>query len=44
MQTSIICSTCNNDQTSVTDLESGEIVCGNCGMVMLDNIQENRPE
>jgi len=44
MQTSIICSTCNNDQTSVTDPESGEIVCGNCGMVMLDNIQENRPE
>jgi transcription initiation factor TFIIB len=44
MQTSIICSTCKNDQTSVTDPESGEIVCGNCGMVMLDNIQENRPE
>ena len=44
MQTSIICSTCNNDQTSVTDPESGEIVCGNCGMVMLDNIQEERPE
>ena len=44
MQNSIICSTCNNDQTSVTDPESGEIVCGNCGMVMLDNLQENRPE
>ena len=44
MQTSIICSTCNNDQTSVTDLESGEIICRNCGMVMLDNIQETRPE
>jgi transcription initiation factor TFIIB len=44
MQTSIICSTCNNDQTSVTDPESGEIICRNCGMVMLDNIQETRPE
>jgi transcription initiation factor TFIIB len=44
MQTSIICSTCNNDQTSVTDLESGEIICRNCGMVMLDNVQETRPE
>ncbi len=44
MQTSIICSTCNNDQTSVTDLESGEIICRNCGMVMLDNIQEDHPE
>jgi transcription initiation factor TFIIB len=44
MQTSIICSTCNNDQRSVTDIESGEIVCSNCGMVMLDNVQESRPE
>ena len=44
MQTSIICSTCNNDQTSVTDPESGEIICRNCGMVMLDNVQETRPE
>jgi transcription initiation factor TFIIB len=44
MQTSIICSTCNNDQTSVTDPESGEIICRNCGMVMLDNVQETCPE
>ncbi len=28
----------------VTDLESGEIICANCGMVMLDNIQESHPE
>jgi transcription initiation factor TFIIB len=44
MQTSIICSICNNDQILVTDLESGEIICSNCGMVMLDNIEESRPE
>jgi transcription initiation factor TFIIB len=44
MQTSIICSTCNTDETSVTDPESGEIICRNCGMVMLDNVQETRPE
>jgi transcription initiation factor TFIIB len=44
MQTSIICSTCNNDQTLVTDPESGEIICRNCGIVMLDNVQETRPE
>ena len=45
MQTSIICSICNNnDQMLVTDSESGEIICANCGMVMLDNIQESRPE
>jgi transcription initiation factor TFIIB len=28
----------------VTDPESGEIICRNCGMVMLDNVQESRPE
>jgi transcription initiation factor TFIIB len=44
MQTSIICSICNNDQTSITDPESGETICSNCGMVMLDNIQDSRPE
>jgi transcription initiation factor TFIIB len=45
MQTSIICSICNNnDQMLVTDSESGEIICANCGMVMLDNVQESRPE
>ena len=48
MQTSIICSTCNNNNNSgqmlITDPESGEIICSNCGMVILDNIQESRPE
>jgi transcription initiation factor TFIIB len=28
----------------VTDPESGEIICRNCGMVMLDNLQDSRPE
>jgi len=44
MQTSIICSTCNTDETSVIDPESGEIICRNCGIVTLDNVQETRPE
>ena len=44
MQTSIICSTCNNDKTFVTDPESGEIICGNCGVVMSDNVQDGRLE
>ena len=49
MQTSIICSACNNNnnnsgQMLITDPESGEIICSNCGMVMLDNVQESRPE
>ena len=43
MQTSIICSICNDGQM-VTDPESGEVICRNCGMVMFDKIQESRPE
>ena len=45
MQTSITCSICNNNNGQIiTDNESGEIICRNCGMVMLDNVQETRPE
>ena len=45
MQTSITCSICNNNSGQIiTDTESGEIICRNCGMVMLDNVQETRPE
>ena len=43
MQTSIICSVCSDGQM-VTDPESGEIICRNCGMVMLDNVQDTRAE
>ena len=43
MQTSIVCSICSDGQM-VTDPESGEIICRNCGIVMLDKIQESRPE
>jgi transcription initiation factor TFIIB len=45
MQTSITCSICNNNSGQIiTDNESGEIICRNCGMVMLDYVQETRPE
>ena len=45
MQTSLTCSICNNNNGQIiTDTESGEIICRNCGMVMLDNVQETRPE
>jgi transcription initiation factor TFIIB len=43
MQTAILCSLCKSDQT-VTDPESGEIICGNCGLVLSDRGQESRPE
>ena len=41
----IICSICNGSDKIVTDPESGEVICGNCGIVISDKIQDiNRPE
>lgn len=44
MQNSIICSTCKKDYTIITDLDSGEIVCSKCGLVISDKIQDTRQE
>ena len=43
MQTAIMCAICKSDQT-VTDPESGEVICGNCGLVLSDKVQESRAE
>ncbi|MDQ3806885.1 MAG: transcription initiation factor IIB [Thermoproteota archaeon] len=43
MQTAMLCSICKSGQT-VTDPESGEIICRNCGLVLSDRAQESRPE
>lgn len=43
MQTSIICCICNSGR-QVTDLESGEIVCNNCGLVSPEKPVESRAE
>ena len=43
MQTSIMCCMCNSGR-QVTDLESGEIACSNCGLVSPDKAIENRAE
>jgi transcription initiation factor TFIIB len=43
MQSSIVC--CTSDKgRQVTDLESGEIICDNCGRVSPDKAIENRAE
>jgi transcription initiation factor TFIIB len=35
------CPTCNNsDYATVTDPESGEVICSNCGIVILDRIED----
>jgi transcription initiation factor TFIIB len=40
----LFCSICKSDKV-VTDLESGEIICSNCGMIISDKIQQiSRPE
>ena len=41
---SVVCSLCKSDLI-ITDSESAEVICGKCGMIILDKIQENnRPE
>jgi transcription initiation factor TFIIB len=43
MQTSIPCSACSIGRP-ITDHESGEIICSNCGFVFSDRAQESRAE
>ena len=43
MQTSIMCCICNSGRM-VTDLESAEIACNNCGLVSPDSAMESRGE
>src|ERR687892_1382250 len=38
-----VCSTCGCNQT-ITDTESGEIICSKCGQVISDKIEEILPE
>ena len=44
MQNSIVCSTCKKGQTIISDLDSGEIVCSKCGVVISDKIHDTRQE
>jgi transcription initiation factor TFIIB len=44
MQNSSVCSICKKDQTIITDLLTGEIVCSKCGLVISDKIQDTRQE
>ena len=38
--TTRVCSMCKRSDSIVTDVESGEVVCSNCGMVISDKIQD----
>ena len=37
MKTSIACPVCRNGRRIITDSESCEIICSNCGIVISDN-------
>src|ERR671910_2040694 len=37
----LTCPTCNNsNHATITDLESGEVLCSNCGTVILERIED----
>ena len=38
--TQTLCSICKRSDKIVTDLGSGEIICGNCGMVISDKVED----
>ena len=38
--TPIICSTCLKENSIITDSESGEVICSNCGMVISEKVQD----
>jgi transcription initiation factor TFIIB len=44
MQSSIICSLCSSQDQIVTDPESGEIICSNCGHVISEKALETQAE
>jgi transcription initiation factor TFIIIB Brf1 subunit/transcription initiation factor TFIIB len=37
----ITCHIYNEDHTPITDFESGEVICSNCGMVISEKIEDN---
>jgi transcription initiation factor TFIIB len=44
MQTSILCSLCSSQDQMVTDPDSGEIICSNCGQVISEKALETQAE
>jgi len=38
------CPTCKNSSIAITDIESGEIICSKCGIVILERIEETSRE
>jgi transcription initiation factor TFIIB len=43
-QITTICPMCKNESIVITDVESGEMICNKCGMVISDRIEENNQQ
>ncbi|MDQ4074416.1 MAG: transcription initiation factor IIB [Thermoproteota archaeon] len=41
---SVLCPLCNKQTSIITDQESGEVICTNCGSVVTDKVQDTRAE
>jgi transcription initiation factor TFIIB len=39
-QITTLCSVCKYDSIAITDVESGEIICNKCGIVISERIEE----
>jgi transcription initiation factor TFIIB len=44
MQNSIACSTCEAENRIITDLDTGGMICSQCGLVLFDKIQDTKQE
>jgi transcription initiation factor TFIIB len=44
LEVSTICSACNCNNSLISDQESGEVVCSNCGLVSSDKASDTRAE
>lgn len=44
MQNPIVCSICKAENRIITDLDAGEMICSECGLVLSNNIQDTKQE
>jgi transcription initiation factor TFIIB len=44
MQNSIVCSSCESENRIITDLNTGEMICSQCGLVLFDKVQDTKQE
>ena len=40
LTSSSVCSICKSNQKTITDTDSGELICSNCGVVISDKTEQ----